>query len=96
MILKKEFIFYIIYVPCLCSVNTDSMIIPATIGSCNNDTNTVKLVHLENVALIQHFFSSETYNSILGDTTFTASAVKMDEAESCGSVVKPITSTPCK
>ncbi|CAC5416622.1 unnamed protein product [Mytilus coruscus] len=69
--IEKGCSFCIIHVPCLCSVKTDSLFIPAKIGLCNNNTNTVTIVHPVNLALIQHFFSSETYNSILGDTTFT-------------------------
>ncbi|VDI64062.1 Hypothetical predicted protein [Mytilus galloprovincialis] len=54
--------------------DTNSIFIPAKIGLCDNNTNTVTIVHPVNLALIQHFFSSETYNSILGDTIFTEPA----------------------
>ncbi|XP_052064383.1 uncharacterized protein LOC127704385 [Mytilus californianus] len=69
--IEKGCSFCIIHVPCLCSVKTDSLFIPAKIGLCDNNTSTMTIVHPVNLALIQHFFSSETYNSILGDTTFT-------------------------
>ncbi|CAG2247995.1 unnamed protein product [Mytilus edulis] len=72
--IEKGCSFCIIHVPCLCSVKTDSIFIPAKIGLCDNNTNTVTIVHPVNLALIQHFFSSETYNSILGDTIFTEPA----------------------
>ncbi|CAC5415176.1 unnamed protein product [Mytilus coruscus] len=60
-----------IHIPCRCSLSTDSIFVPMKIEHCQNNTDTITVLHPVNLALIQHFFSHETYNSILGDTVFT-------------------------
>ncbi|CAG2249469.1 unnamed protein product [Mytilus edulis] len=63
--------FCFIQIPCMCSLSTDSLYIPKKIEKCTNYKDTVTILHPINLALIQHFFDSDTYSSILGDTTFT-------------------------
>ncbi|XP_052083209.1 uncharacterized protein LOC127720584 [Mytilus californianus] len=63
--------FCFIHIPCRCSLSTDSIFVPKKIEHCQNNTDTITVLHPVNLALIQHFFSHETYNSILGDTVFT-------------------------
>ena len=55
----------------MCSISTDSLYIPKKIEQCQNNTDKVTVLHPVNLALIQHFFAPETYNSILGDTAFS-------------------------
>ncbi|CAG2216296.1 unnamed protein product [Mytilus edulis] len=69
--------FCFIHIPCRCSLSTDSIFVPKKIENCQNNTDTITVLHPVNLALIQHFFSHETYNSILGDTVFTKS-IKID------------------
>jgi hypothetical protein len=69
--IQKGCSFCLIQIPCLCSIKTNSLFIPAKVGNCNNNTDTITILHPVNLALIQHFFSVDTYNSIMGDTTFT-------------------------
>ena len=69
--IQKGCSFCLIQIPCLCSIKTNSLFIPVKVGNCNNNTDTITILHPVNLALIQHFFSVDTYNSIMGDTTFT-------------------------
>ena len=69
--IQKGCSFCLIQIPCLCSIKTNSLFIPAKVSNCNNNTDTSTILHPVNLALIQHFFSVDTYNSIMGDTTFT-------------------------
>jgi len=69
--IQKGCSFCLIQIPCLCSIKTDSLFIPAKVGNCNNNTDIITIQHPVNLALIQHFFSADTYNSIMGDTKFT-------------------------
>ncbi|CAC5417186.1 unnamed protein product [Mytilus coruscus] len=48
---------------------------PKKVDQCQNNSDSVTILHPVNLALIQSFFSSETCNSIMGDTTFTNPAV---------------------
>ncbi|CAC5398186.1 unnamed protein product [Mytilus coruscus] len=62
--------FCIVRIPCMCSVSTDFLYLPPRLGKCQNHSDSITTLHPVNLALIQHFFSPETYNSIMGDTTF--------------------------
>ncbi|CAC5400203.1 unnamed protein product [Mytilus coruscus] len=62
--------FCFIQIPCT-SLSTDSLYIPKKIEKYTNYKDTVTVLHPINLAFIQHFFDSDTYSSILGDTTFT-------------------------
>ncbi|CAC5399809.1 unnamed protein product [Mytilus coruscus] len=50
-------------------------ILPKKVDQCQNNSDSVTILHPVNLALIKSFFSSETYNSIMGVTTFTNPAV---------------------
>ena len=63
--------FCLINLPCMCSVSTDSLFLPKKIEQCQNHSDSITTLHPVNLALIQQFFSTETYNSLMGDTTFT-------------------------
>ena len=63
--------FCLIQTPCMCSVSTDSFFIPKKVEQCQNHTDDITILHPVNLALIQQFFSAESYNTIVGDTTFT-------------------------
>lgn len=67
--------FCLLNIPCMCSVSTDMLFLPKKVDQCQNNSDSVTILHPVNLALIQSFFSSETYNSIMGDTTFTNPAV---------------------
>ncbi|CAC5398190.1 unnamed protein product [Mytilus coruscus] len=54
----------------MCSVSTDFLYLPPRLGKCQNHSDSITTLHPVNLALIEHFFSPETYNSIMGDTTF--------------------------
>ncbi|KAJ8315285.1 hypothetical protein KUTeg_007435, partial [Tegillarca granosa] len=63
--------FCVVQLPCMCSASTDTQLLPARMGACENKTDQITILHPVNLALLQHFFSSETYGSIMGDTTFS-------------------------
>ncbi|CAC5369234.1 unnamed protein product [Mytilus coruscus] len=62
--------FCIVRIPCMCSVSADFLYLPPRLGKCQNHSDSITTLHPVNLALIQHFFSPETYNSSMGDTTF--------------------------
>ncbi|CAC5370072.1 unnamed protein product [Mytilus coruscus] len=67
--------FCLLNIPCMCSVSTDMLFLPKKVDQCQNNSDSVTILHPVNLALIKSFFSSETYNSIMGVTTFTNPAV---------------------
>jgi hypothetical protein len=60
-----------INVPCLCSVTSQKLLIPARLGKCQDKTiSNVTYAHPVNLALIQHFFEDDPLDSISGDTLY--------------------------
>lgn len=62
--------FCVVQLPCMSSASTDAQLLPARMEACENKTDQITILHPVNLALLQHFFSSETYGSIMGHTTF--------------------------
>ena len=62
--------FCIIQTPCMCSISTNNLYLPAKLATCqNNDMNITKYYPV-NLALLHEFFKQDEYASIQGDTTF--------------------------
>lgn len=62
--------FCVMQLPCLCSVTSGTLFLPPRMGSCNNNSQSVTVLHPVNLALIQEFFDPKSHSTIFGDTTF--------------------------
>ena len=62
--------FCIMKIPCMCSLTSGDLFLPPRIASCNNNSDSIQILHPVNLALIQEFFDPKFHSSIFGDTAF--------------------------
>lgn len=65
-----SYTFCIIQVPCLCSLSTQTLTVPAHLGTCQLCTDEVTYLHPVNLALLGHFFESSFLDDFYGDTLY--------------------------
>ncbi|KAK3107915.1 hypothetical protein FSP39_025038 [Pinctada imbricata] len=62
--------FCIVYIPCTCSLSTDTLYYSPRLVKCYNTSTSITVVHPVNLALFQQFFDDSSLNNIFGDTKF--------------------------
>lgn len=62
--------FYIINLPCQCSISTPQFYLAPRLTSCHNESRKITKLHPFNLVLLQEFFASKTVENVFADITY--------------------------